>query len=647
MQFVSPSAAFLFCSLLGGAPSAVAAAPTPPQATGPAAQRATSPPQSEQVQVEEKIVVTADRNPEDIRNVGSSVSVITSEEIAASGARWLIDVLDFAPGISVVRSGPPGALTEVYIRGAASGHTLFLIDGVKANSPTSGSYDLAAMPLAADQIERVEIVRGPQSTLYGSQAIGGVINVITRSGRGAGTLGLEGDGGSYGTGRAHASAGGELDAVRYTGSVSYFDSNGFSAADRANGNTENDGYRNLSYNARVDYESKGGARLRGYVRGFDGDVQFDGFDFVAGPVDALRNVQSTRETYAGVAADYGNGSFATKGEFSVSDATSESVTPDDFFSRFALDSSIYEIDWQNEISLPASQRLTAGVEYRREQATIESVSTFGPDGYDERVDVAGLYAQDRVRIAGRASLTGGFRYEHHSAFGSKWTGRGTGAVELTGALRLHGSLGSAFKAPTLNDLYYPGFSNPDLRPESSVGLDVGIEAAGSGVRADVTYFRNDITDLIQFDAATFRPQNIGAVLAQGLEVAVDAAAGARTTLSGQYTFTSAIPDGSDEQLVRRPRHQGGIRATRRLTPGLRAFGELRFEAGRFDSGTGGRVSMSSFAVVNLAADYRLSEQVRLRGRVENLFDTEYEEVIGYGTAGISGYLGLSFTLARN
>jgi vitamin B12 transporter len=483
--------------------------------------------------------------------------------------------------------------------------------------------------------------------LYGSQAIGGVINVITRSGRGAGSLDLEGEGGSYGTGRAHVSVGGELDALRYIGSVSYYDTNGFSAADRANGNSESDGYNNLAYNARVDYEFAGGAGLRGYARGFDGDVQFDGFDIAAGPVDALRNVQSTRETYAGVAAGYGNDSFATDAELSVSDATLESATPDDFFSRFALDSSIYEIDWQNEVSLPAGQRLTAGVEYRREQATIESVSAFGSDGYDEHVGVAGLYAQDRVKVADRANLTGGLRYEHHSAFGGKWTGRGTGTVELSDALRLHGSLGSAFKAPTLNDLYYPGYANPDLRPESSVGLDIGIEAAGRGVRADVTYFRNDITDLIQFDAATSRPENIGAVLAQGLEVAIDAAAGARMTLSGDYTFTSAIPDGADGQLARRPRHQGGVRATWRPAPGLRAFGELHFEAGRFDSGTGGRVQMSSFAIVNLAADYVLSQQVRLRGRIENLFDTEYQEVIGYGTAGISGYVGMSLALARN
>ena len=141
------------------------------------------------IRSDEKVVVTAEREIENIRNIGSSVSLITSDEITASGARWLIDVLQFAPGVNVVRSGPAGSLAQVFIRGSNTSQTLFLIDGVKVNSPTTGAYDISGIQLSADQIDRIEIVRGPQSNLYGSQAIGGVINVITRRGSGSGAWG--------------------------------------------------------------------------------------------------------------------------------------------------------------------------------------------------------------------------------------------------------------------------------------------------------------------------------------------------------------------------------------------------------------------------------------------------------------------------
>ena len=182
------------------------------------------------IRSDEKVVVTAEREIENIRSIGSSVSLITSEEITASGARWLIDVLQFAPGVNVVRSGPAGSLAQVFIRGSNTSHTLFLIDGVKVNSPTTGAYDISRIQLSADQIDRIEIVRGPQSSLYGSQAIGGVINVITRRGSGSGAWGVEADGGSYSTSRFSTWGSGQTSSVRLVGGISYFDSGGFSSA---------------------------------------------------------------------------------------------------------------------------------------------------------------------------------------------------------------------------------------------------------------------------------------------------------------------------------------------------------------------------------------------------------------------------------
>jgi len=598
-----------------------------------------------QIRHDEKLVVTADREADTIRNVGSSVSVITSDEIEASGARWLVDALQFAPGVTVARSGPAGSLTQVFLRGSNTGHTLFLIDGVKVNSPTSGAYDTAGIQIAADQIERIEVVRGPQSTLYGSQAIGGVINVITRRGAGAGTWGVEAEGGSFRTGRIHSWGTGQVDSVQLIGGVSYFDSGGFSTANDRNGNIEPDAYRNLSYNGRVDYQSQGGVVLRGFVRGFDLEVDFDGYDYAEGPVDAPANLQSSRETiYAGAGGWRGDRASSIV-ELSVSDAF---LTSEDLFSEFELDSSIREIDWQNEIQLPADQTLVAGLEYRRELATSVSRSSFGDGGFDEKVDVVGVYAQDRIRIRDRATVTGGIRYEDHSAFGGKWTGRATVTADATDVVRVHGSVGSGFKAPTLNDLYFPGFSNPDLLPEVSVGFDVGVEAFALSpqLRFDVTAYHNDITDLIEFDFVAGRPENIGDATTSGVEISGDWSPLATVTLSGNYAFTRATPADSDDQLVRRPRNQGGVRATFYPTPPLRVWTEVRFKGERFDNGPGGREALDRFGLVNLAVDYEVQRMLILRGRIDNLFDADYEEVLGYGTAGLSGYFGVTVRLSR-
>ncbi len=632
---------------IAGAVSAFGA--SPPQGASQTQRSGTPTAQQRRpLRYDEEVIVTADRETDNIRDVGSSVSVISRYEIAASGARWLIDALQFVPGVNVVRSGPAGALTQIFMRGSNTGHTLFLIDGVKVNSPTTGSYDTSGIQIAADKIDRIEVVRGPQSTLYGSQAVGGVINVITRRGSGAGTWGAEADGGSFSTGRFHTWGMGRRDAVQFIGGVSYFNSGGFSAANENDGNVEPDGYRNLSYNGRIDYESQAGVVFRGFVRGFDLEVDFDGFDFSQGPVDNLVNVQTSRETIYGGAGGWRGARASSMVEVSVSDAFLTTDTPDDFFSGFELDSSIRELDWQNEIMLPADQTLVAGLEYRREQGDSLSRTAFGEDGFEEEIDVVGVYAQDRIRVLNRATLTAGVRFEEHSSFGGKWTGRATGTVDATDVVRVHGSVGSGFKAPTLNDLFFPGFSNPDLLPESSVGFDIGVETflPAPQVRVDITAFYNDITDLIEFDFVSGRPENIGNVTTSGVEVGGEWTPSGMVSLSANYTFTDAKPEDSDDQLIRRPRHQGGLRATLYPTAASRIWTELRVKGESLDSGVNGREALDGFALVNVAVDYELQRLVVLRARIDNLFDTDYQEVIGFGTAGVSGYFGATVTLAR-
>ena len=600
------------------------------------------------IRSDEKVIVTAEREIENIRSIGSSVSLITSEEITASGARWLIDVLQFAPGVNVVRSGPAGSLAQVFIRGSNTSHTLFLIDGVKVNSPTTGAYDISRIQLSADQIDRIEIVRGPQSSLYGSQAIGGVINVITRRGSGSGAWGVEADGGSYSTSRFSTWGSGQTSSVRLVGGISYFDSGGFSSANEANGHSEPDSYKNLSYNGRIDYGLNRGMVASAFIRGFDTDVDFDGFDFVEGPVDNLVNLQTSTETVAGGTVGYRGAGIHSTVEISTSVAGLTTDTPEDFFTGFELNSSIREVDWQNGIDLPGEQTLVTGLEYRREQATSLSRSGFGEDLFSEKVDFIGVYVQDRIRLADRAWGTGGVRFEDHSTFGSKWTGRATATIDVNELVRVHGSMGSGFKAPTLNDLYFPGFSNPNLEPEESVGFDLGIDTfvPFSQVRFDVTFFYNDISKLIEFDFVSGRPENLGDVITIGAEVGGEYTPNETLTLSGNYTLTDATSANVDGQLIRRPRHQGGIRVTVRPDESLHFWSEVRVKGKSFDNGAKGRERLDGFAIVNLAVNYQLLNALSVRTRIDNLLDTDYEEVLGFGTVGLSGYFGVTLTLSR-
>ena len=600
------------------------------------------------IRSDEKVVVTAEREIENIRSIGSSVSLITSEEITASGARWLIDVLQFAPGVNVVRSGPAGSLAQVFMRGSNTSQTLFLIDGVKVNSPTTGAYDISGIQLSADQIDRIEIVRGPQSNLYGSQAMGGVINVITRRGSGSGAWGVEADGGSYSTSRFSTWGSGQTSSVRLVGGISYFDSGGFSSASEADGHSEPDSYKNLSYHGRVDYGLDRGMVASAFIRGFDTDVDFDGFDFVEGPVDNLVNLQTSTETVAGGTVGYRGAGIHSTVEISTSVAGLTTDTPEDFFTGFELNSSIREVDWQNGIDLPGEQTVVTGLEYRREQATSLSRSGFGEDLFSEKVDFIGVYVQDRIRLADRAWVTGGVRFEDHSTFGSKWTGRATATIDVNDLVRVHGSMGSGFKAPTLNDLYFPGFSNPNLEPEESVGFDLGVDTfvPSSQVRFDATFFYNDMSKLIEFDFVSGRPENLGDVITIGAEVGGEYTPNETLTLSGNYTLTDATSESVDGQLIRRPRHQGGVRVTVRPDESLHLWSEVRVKGKSFDNGAKGRERLDGFAIVNLAVNYQLLNALSVRTRIDNLLDTDYEEVLGFGTVGLSGYFGVTLTLSR-
>lgn len=630
-------------TLIAGTAWILAAAATAAlaQGVGSSNERAQQEPQKPRPRVEERVTVTANRLPEALEDVASSVTVLTEEEIAASGARWLPELLDGLPGIALARNGGPGAVASVFVRGTNSNHTLVLVDGVKVNSPTTGGYNLAH--LAVEGIERVEVVRGPQSALYGSQALGGVIQVFTRR-PGPGMhadLGL--DGGSRGTAGARGRVGGAAGATSWSLAASAWRSDGISAAAAERGATERDGYRNVTVDGSLDRRLADDLSVAASVRALDADLDFDGFRFGFGPDDDDNATARTKELYAHAELRIAREGWRGTLRLADTELSASTADPDgSFLLDQDLRASIRQLDGEAEIHR-GDHTVLAGMEVRREQGRIESTTVFGLDGFDENFVVAGGYAHDRVQLGSRASVMAGARWEHHSTFGDHATFRVAASAAPGDHVSLHATIGSGFRAPSLNDLYFPGFSNPDLEPERSLGADVGVrwELAGSRVRADLTAFHQRIDDLVSF--GFLGPENLGRARTRGLEAQVSYRT-SRADGSVAYTLTDAEDRDTGALLLRRPRHRGALRGRYALTERLGLYSELVLVGARDDFGAVGITRLSGYALWNAAADLELGARTHLRVRLDNLLDRGYEEVFGFGSVGRSFQLGITHRL---
>lgn len=594
-----------------------------------------------QRRVEERVVVTADRLPGDQDTIGSSVSVLDEQQIRAADSHWMPDLLAGLPGVVTAANGGTGGVASVFIRGTSSNHALVLVDGIKVNSPTTGGYDFSK--LAILDVERVEVVRGPQGALYGSQALGGVIQIFTRrpEGRLRADLGLRA--GSFSTRSARAWLGTAEQRVDWSLGLQAFATDGISAAAADRGALEADGHRSVTADARAGLKASSKLRLDAFGRGFDARTEIDGYRFSFGPADDPNAVSTTRELYAGGRATYAAGAYRSVLSIDDTELRADTTDPDaDFTLATGLRGSIRELDWQNE-ARAGDHTLLAGGELRREAGRIDSATIFGSSGYDESITSTGVYLHDRIALGARVHAMVGGRLEHHSRYGDHFTFRFATSASPASSVSLHASIGSGFRAPSLNDLFYPGFANPDLAPETSLGLDAGVRwsPVEGGPRVDLTVFRNDIDDLVSFGPRG--PENLGRVLTRGVEATlawhVDA-----LDLAASYTLTDATDRRTGLALVRRPRHAGSVRALVFPASRISVMSRLRLLGRRFDLGASGRVELAPYAVWDMAASVDVAPGVTLRARADNLLDADYSEVYGYGVPGRSAYLGVDLRL---
>ncbi|NOY53086.1 MAG: TonB-dependent receptor [Deltaproteobacteria bacterium] len=602
------------------------------------------------------VVVTADRILTPADEVGSSVTVLTHQQIVESGKNTVLDVLRDVPGLEVVRSGGMGKTSSVFLRGANAEHTLVLIDGVEANDPVSPRRSFDFSDLTVDNIERIEILRGPQSTLYGSDAMGGVIEIFTRKGKGKPSISLSAEGGSFQTFRETAASAGGNDDLDYSLALSQTKTGGISAADERYGNDENDGYRNRTVSGRFGWSPMENLSFDLTGRYSNARSDLDNSGGAGGDDPNYFTIARKLFLNSGARLSLWDGRWEQRLDFSVSDSNrkynngTDAAHPSDS-SRSSYDGTFRKISWQHDLYLSGNNTLTLGLETERENgnSSYHSESAYGPydSAFPEKsVRTTGYY----FRWAGRLVTTVGLRLDDHSRFGSRGTGRATFSYRVGSGLRIKGSYGTGFKAPSLYQLYAPAGSfgpvgNAELSPEKSRGWDAGFEQEFSGGhgRVGITYFSNRFIDLIDFDYGTGY-RNLSGAATKGIEASCSFRPVSPLELHLDYTYTDTVDKSNNEDLLRRARNKLSMGTTWTLENKGELTADLRYVGPRDDMDYSAypskRVRLGGYTVVDLAASVPVKGRYTLFARVENLFDKRYEENRGYGAPGRAAYAGL-------
>ena len=585
--------------------------------------------------------VTASRFALPLEQIGSSVSVVTAGDLELAGDRFVGDALRGLPGVVTLANGGPGKNTEVSLRGVEDNQVLVLINGLELrNSATSGAaINLGA--LGTGNIERIEVVRGPQSVVYGSHAIGGVINIITKQRATEGVGGTaEVSYGSFETFEANATLNGRVGPLRFNGYLSRFDSEGFSAAN-VNGDAlqEDDGFERWEASWDLGYDFSEHTSLDAYLLYTDDKNETDsGRTDIGDRQDREQWVLNLRGRTL-VLEDR----WEIKPGFALVDSTRTALSDGNPSTGAEGQSLTLELDTVYEATAWAT--LLAGVEWSEDEAN----NTNSRDPYvEERSTVSG-YAQSQLSFDNRLFLNVGMRVDDSDDFGTEATWRlaPSYVIRETGT-RLYGSIGTAFRAPSLSEQFdtFGGFAtpNPALVPEESDGWEVGLEQAWfeEALFVGVNYFDNDIDNQIAFDRDIDQFLNIEAVRARGVEAYATIRPSDRVRLNLNYTYLDAEDRTTGLQIRRRPHHSFSRRINwEAIAEKLHLRLGVRYRGEQFDD-PNEVAPVDSFTVVNLSARYHLSAAVTLFGRIDNLFDEDYEEVDGFNSADLSGYFGVRY-----
>lgn len=594
----------------------------------------------------EDVVVTANRSAQPIERVGASVTVLTQAAIEARQTTAVAELLAQTPSVNYSRNGGPGTVTSLRIRGAEGHHTVVLIDGVKLNDPSStqGGFDFGN--LLVGDAARIEVLRGAQSTLWGSQAIGGVVNIVTTEPTEAFQGSLDAEAGARGTTYFRGGVGGANERLSWRLAASRYSTDGYSAY--ATG-TEDDGYDNTGLSGRLNLKITDAVSVDLRSVWSSGRADLDAWN------GDSRDYGKTQElvAYAGLNFDLLDGRFRNRIGYAHTDTDRRNFNPDNKIQTLTFDAEGQNRRWEYQGAFAVTETLNAtfGVEHEKSEMKSRSLGDWNPNADYGRgeAELNSVYGQVQWTVLDGLTLTGGLRYDDHAQYGDNLLGQVAAAWSLNdGATVLRASWGQGFRAPGLYELYSE-YGNLDLQPEEVDSWEIGVEQRlFDRAVVSATYFQRDSDN--EIDYANCLPgdlhpicsqpyggyyQNIQKAEAKGVELIGRFDVTERLHLNANYTWTdakNAVGENEGKRLRRRPEHMGNLAADYDWAFGLKTGLSVRYVGESFND-LENAVKVDAFTLVDLRASYPIDDNLEVYGRIENAFDEEYQTVLGYGTAG--------------
>lgn len=597
------------------------------------------------------VIVTASRIEQSQRDAIASTSVITRERIEKSQAKDLPTLLQKEAGVGVVSNGGPGQTTSIYLRGSASHQVLILLDGVPIQDANSAGTPFEFQHMMADQIDRIEIVRGNVSAIYGSGAMGGVIQIFTKKGDSTPTATLSAEYGTNSTVKLNAGASGKVDGTKYAFSVTRYKTNGFSATDstqRSWASGDKDGTRDIAFSGALSHEWSPGNEIGIRLYGFDAKTQYDsnptGKDWIEArqtTIAAFTKNRLTEDWTSTLTASH----TSMKRNYYYSDATIpkgyyDPVYPSNKTGYYRNETSMLQSF--NEIALSSDWILTVGADGQHEKAEIESFN-YSKWAYGKQYEVSrnnyDVFAGLNGRL-GNHSLQANIRYDHVKDVGSDTTGYLGYGYDLTKNWKLVASASTAFKAPTLYQLYDPQYGNTKLDPEKSVSYEGGIQYSNSNTLVRATLFETKVHDQFGSDSK-WRYINIHRVKNKGFEL------NGQTQVFGfdiNGNLTLQDPENRDtgKAVARQAKKLASLGISKSIGDWY-IGGDVHYERERFDDNNN-KQKLGSFALVNFQVRYQLTKEFEVFGRVDNLFDKEYQTAYGYNQWGRAFFGGVNWKM---
>ncbi len=567
------------------------------------------------------VIITTTRTAQTADDNLAAVTVLTREDIERSQAKTAAELLAGTPGMNVSVNGGYGKTTSVFLRGTNSDHVIVLVDGTRVGSATLGGYSWEFLPI--EQIERIEIVRGPRSSLYGADAIGGVIQIFTRKGQegfhGGATVGY----GTFESREYTANASGAGDGFHYSVGASRYQTDGINARNVAVAKEpDSDGYRNNGFNTRMGYDFGNGTTLDAHLLHSQGHSEFDGnpnqTDFIQNTLGTELKFAPTTNWVTKLQGGHGR---------DENDSFKDGVFLSNFYTRRRT------LSWQNDVTLAPKQLATLGVDYQDE--TVSSTTAYNAS---ERRNM-GYFVQHQAGF-GAHDVTLNLREDNNQAFGTHGTGGIAWGYAIDGeSLRLVTSYGTAFKAPTFNQLFYPGIGNPNLKPETSESYEIGLRGKAEQTTWSITAYQTNIENLIIFQPPTFQAFNINKARIVGLENEI-AFKTDNNRLAFNLTYLDPRDVETDKLLPRRP--QRDFKADEEYT--LRRWhlgGTWLMQSYRFDNPQN-TTRVGGYCVVDMHARYDMGKYWFLKARAGNIFDKQYETVATYNSPGRNYFVTLGY-----